>query len=233
MGLQAILAGASIAKGLMDYAAARSAGRQARADAKANAEQLLETGEQNVALRMQAAGWNAGQLLEFGEYNAAAIEQARDVNVALMAAESLEGMRQHMLAERYTASTTRALAGSSGISVNEGTPMHYLNGMMDEMLASREYLAMRDKASILNYYQTESTRADLVRIESRMKADATMYNANIEAQITMNDLEMQAEQIKRSGQALASAARWQGYGALLGGGLDAAVAWHKYAPVVS
>lgn len=218
MGWQiAVAAATSIAGGLLQARSAREAGRDAMRAAEENAQILRGVTSENVALGLEAAGWNAEQIRLLGEYNAAAVEQARDMNTELMVMESLERMRQHLRMEGYTLGTMRAMTASSGISVNEGTPLHYLNDQNEEMMHSRRYTADVDRMSVLNYYTQESTRADLIRLEAEMKAENLLYNAEIEGEIAMNDADARAEQMINSGQAAMQAGRIQAYGAILGG----------------
>lgn len=198
------------------------------AAARENASILIDVTDENIALGLEAAGWNAAQVEALGEYNAAAVERARDINAELMAIEALERMRQHILSEARTAGTIRAMNASSGLSANEGTPLYYLNDQMDEMLHSRKYTAMVDTKSVLGYIEQESTRADLIRLESSMQADAIRFNAAIEGEIARNDAEARAQQMINSGGQAMAAARIQAQGQLIQGVLGAVSAYARY-----
>ncbi len=214
------VAAASVISGMQQASASRRAGRAAMEAARENAKILRGVSRENVALGLEAAGYNAEQIRVLGAYNAAAIEYARDTNTELMVIESLERMRQHLRLEGHTLGTMRAMTASSGVSVNEGTPLRYLNDQNDEMEHSRWYTAEVDRRSILNYYDQESTRADLVRLEADMKADALLFNAEIEGEIALNDADARAEQMINSGQSAMQTARIQANSAMIGGILN-------------
>lgn len=214
MGLGALTAITALS-GLVSARQQRRAGRDALRASRENAERLIATTHENIGLGLEAAEFNALAVEALGEYNASAIESAAAMNAELMGIEGVEKMRQHIMDERRVGGTIRAMAASSGLSVNEGTPAHYYNFQVSEMLHSRKYLAEVTTTSILNYLEQEQTRADLVRFESGLRADTARYNAQIEAAIALNDAEMQAEAMISNGQAMNSAARIQSYSTLL------------------
>ena len=214
LGIPALIA-TQVVGGLIQSSQQRRAGRQGLAAAKENAASFLSTTKKNVGLGLEAAEWNAAAIEAVGEYNAEAILSAAAMNAELMGVQAVEEMRQHMLQERQVGGTIRAMAASSGLSVNEGTPAHFYNFQVEEMVHSRKYLAYVSTTSILNYIEQESTRADLVLFESQLKADSTRYNARIEAEIALNDAQMQADAMIRSGQAMNQSARISSVGTLL------------------
>lgn len=195
---------------LWGWKQSNDAAEKAERIAKENSVTLMETAEANIGLMKEAAAWNAGSVLRIAEANATAVEDVYHNNAELMAFEGKELIRRHFLEEQQHLGTLRAMQGGNSISVNEGNPLRQLVDQAAEAKYSRNYQIERIKKSVLNYMFEQQTRADIIRLEGRERADALIYNADIESMVALNEASAQALAMYRGGSLAGAQLRAQG-----------------------
>ncbi len=211
MSVAWVAVGTTVVGGLHAASEQRRAGREARRQGEENAEEIYQTALRNNELLLGAAHFNAGMTLEVANANAAAIERNALRNAELMTMEYEEELRRHIRLEKQLAGSIRASAGASGVQVNQGTPLLYLHNELDEAEREREFIRDRGKLTVFNYLTTEQEKADLMRLEGALNAEAIVFNAQTEAEIYLNEQVGVANATRRQGQDAYRSLRDQSY----------------------
>jgi len=198
--LVALAVGSSIASGYASSRAARKGGAAAREAAYANAEDLREFGEFNSQSLLAVGAVNAQAIVDIGEVNASYIERATDRNMYLYGLEADEDVNRHIRAEKQVAGDIRAKASGSGIQVNTGSPLQFLNAQVDEGLRQRDYMILTHTETILSMAEEGKDRAFVTRFTAEKNAEVTMFNAEANAAMALESAELSATQQENSGE---------------------------------
>jgi hypothetical protein len=227
MGWQAALGiigiGTSLFSGYKSSSALKSSSKAAREAAYANAEDLRALAESNSGAYREAGAYNANSIRYVGEANALAVENATTRNMFLYGMQADEDRRRHILQQKLTAGTIRAMVGASGVQTNTGSPLHYLNSQIDLGIRERRYGDLKAYWTLRTMFEEGEERASVIRLTADQQADVTEYNANLQAEMSYAEAMRQATAMERSGDvtmatgnAQASAAMWGGLSNALG-----------------
>ena len=232
----ALAVGSSLVSLFGGYSASKSAkryGKLAREAAYANASDLRGFGEFNAANIAAVGAINAGAIIDVGEANATYIERSTERNLYLYGLQAGEDVRRHLTAERQVAGDIRARASGSGIQVNTGSPLQFLNAQVDEGITQRKYMVLKHTETIQSMGEEGADKAFVTRYTAEKNAEVTMANAEANASMALANAELAASQSERSGdlaqqsgQVAGSAAMIQGIGSavsLIGNAYSAGV----------
>ena len=189
-----------------------------------NADNLIATTEKNRALSKYAAGYTAANILYTGDANARSVEDAARRNYKLMGVQTAYTNQQMELAERQLAGEIRARAAATGVSVNEGTPLHTLNQEVAEARFDRSITVGTQKLSAMGYLLDKQQEADLIRLDAKQRADMTVFNEAINSQIAWNEALAQAASMRMGAEMNSKSLRIQANSALYNG-LGDAMSW--------
>lgn len=189
-----------------------------------NADNLIATTEKNRALSKYAAGYTAANILYTGDANARSVEDAARRNYKLMGVQTAYTNQQMELAERQLAGEIRARAAATGVSVNEGTPLHTLNQEVAEARFDRSITVGTQKLSAMGYLLDKQQEADLIRLDAKQRADMTVFNEAINSQIAWNEALAQAASMRMGAEMNSKSLRIQANSALYNG-LGDAMRW--------
>ncbi len=199
MSVAWVAVGVTVASGVYSHNEAQDAKGRANGIASQNAADLLATATRNNELNLQIADYNAAALKETGLANAVLIEENALRVADAMADQSVEEIRRHIRGEKQLAGEIRVQYGASGFQVNQGTPLHFLNTELNEAKNERDYMAETAKQTIFNYVETEKARAAESIRAANEAAEATLFNAGVQAEIYLNEQVGLAAQTQRSG----------------------------------
>ncbi|MCP3868903.1 MAG: hypothetical protein GY703_12560, partial [Gammaproteobacteria bacterium] len=136
--LVAAMAVSSLYSGYSASKAAKKGGAAAREAAFANAADIRGFGEFNSANILGVGAVNAAAIRDVGEINAEYIERSTERNIMLYGLQADEDVERHVRAEKQVAGDIRARASGSGIQVNRGSPLQFLNAQVDEGIRQRD-----------------------------------------------------------------------------------------------
>ena len=210
-------AGAALYSGYKSRKAYEEGGEAARDAAYANAGDLRDLAAFNAGGYREAGAVNANAIRTVGEANALAVERATDRNLFMYGITAMEDRRRHILQERTTAGTIRAMAGSSGVQSNTGSPLHYLNAQVDLGIRERRFGDLKAYWTLRNMREEGEDRAGVIRLTADQQASVTEYNANLQAEMAYAEAMRQAQAMERSGDVQAAVGAAQGAAAFAGG----------------
>lgn len=223
----ALAVGSSLVSLFGGYSASKSAkryGKLAREAAYTNASDLRGFGEFNAANIAAVGAINAGAIIDVGEANATYIERSTERNLYLYGLQAGEDVRRHLTAERQVAGDIRARASGSGIQVNTGSPLQFLNAQVDEGITQRKYMVLKHTETIQSMGEEGADKAFVTRYTAEKNAEVTMANAEANASMALANAELAASQQEtagelayESGQAQGQAAMIQGIGSAVSG----------------
>jgi hypothetical protein len=184
---------------------------------KENAVDLMDMTTKNNALQKNLAEENAMAVINIGYANAAAVELAAARTFAVRSlgtrykAEQMWRARHHMMGE------IRARSSSTGISVNEGSPLHFLNEQAQ--LAERDIKMTigMELLSTFGYMADQSERARLIKLETVQRAETMKRNVETANEVALNEAVARAAALRRGSQLTASGMRSQGNAAMWSG----------------
>lgn len=231
--------GAVSAKNAGDEAAelAMQGGELSKGASYANAADAERLGAINAGAITGAAKNNAEMMRTIGYANAQAIADSSIHNLRMYNIQSQEEIRLHKREERWHAGEIRAMQGSSGVMVNSGSPLAYLNAEIEKGIEERHYMQTRDAWAMLGLAE-DGLRQSLLTVQSaNYNAKVTQDNAALQASVTIAEATAQAAAMRRQGDisaqvgvANAQAARSMGTaGALSAIGNAAGYAGNAYA----
>jgi len=215
--LQVIGAGVSIIGGSKQSSDLKEAREDAIRIGGENADDLIALTEANHALSEYAAGYTAGAIRHVGYANAGAVEQTADRNYQLMGLKTAHTNYKMELETRQMAGDIRARVASTGISVNEGSPLHYLNQQVAEAEFDRKFTVGVEQLSALGYLADEKEKARLMRMDADQRADMTVFNEAISSEIAWNEAQAQAASMRRGAEMNARTLSIQANAALYSG----------------
>lgn len=189
-----------------------------------NADDLIALTEQNRALSKYAAGYTAGAIRHIGYANSNAVEQTADRNFALMNLQTSYTNYKMEQETRQMAGDIRARVSSTGISVNEGSPLHYLNQQVAAAEFDRKFTVGVERLSALGYLADEREKARLMRMDADQRADMTVFNEAIASEIAWNEAQARAASMRRGAEMNARTLDIQANAALYSG-ISQAVGW--------
>ena len=232
MPLAEILAGVSIVSSLFSgYSAKKSAeagGEAAQEAAYANASDIRGFGSFNAGNILSVGAVNANAIVDVGEINSQYIERSTARNISLYGIQADEDVRRHVRAEKMVAGDIRARASGSGIQVNTGSPLQFLNAQVDEGIRQRRFMVIKHAETLYSMAEEGSDKAFVTRYTADKSAEVTMANAEANAAMAMANAELTATQQERSGdlayetgQIAGQSAMVQGVTSAISGGISA------------
>ena len=174
-------------------------GALSRSASYANAADALSLGSLNAGAINKAAANNARMGREIGYANANAIATATVQNLNLYKIQSDEQLKLHRREERWHAGEIRAMIGGSGVQVNGGTPLAYLQSEITKGLEERQFMAMRDSYSMLGMADEGMKSSLLTVMTANYSAKVTQDNAALQASVAMAEATAQAAAMRRQG----------------------------------
>lgn len=225
------LAALAIASSLFGgYSASKSAqagGAAAQEAALANAADIRDFGAFNASSILNVGGINAQAIIDVGEINAQYIERSTDRNLFLYGLQADEDVNRHVRAEKQVAGDIRARASGSGVQVNTGSPLQFLNAQVDEGIRQREYMVLTHTETITSMAEEGEDKAFVTRYTADKNAEVTLANAQANAEMAMANAELAASQQEnagelayQSGQIAASQSMIQGVSGAIGAGAN-------------
>ena len=191
----------------------------------ANASDLIAVTEANRVISKASAEYNAGVIRKVGYANAQAKDDTANRNFALMGLQTAYGDYQAELQTRQLAGEIRARQGSSGISVNQGSNLHYLNQQVSEAKFDRQFKRGVEKLSAFGYLQDQRDQANLIRLDTDQRAEMTVVNEALNSQIAWNEAVARARSMERGAEMNASTLRTQANSAMYNSLINAAGWW--------
>ncbi len=213
----AVMAAASIYSG---YSASRSAergGALARDAAFANAADIRGFGDFNASNILEVGAVNAQAIVDVGEVNAQYIERATERNMHLYGLQAEEDVERHIRAEKQVAGDIRARASGSGIQVNTGSPLQFLNAQVDEGIRQRGYMVLKHTETLYSMAEEGKDKAFVTRYTANKNADVTIANAQANASMALANAELTAAQQERSGELAYQSGQISGQQAMIQG----------------
>jgi len=174
-------------------------GALSQAASYANAADAEALGALNAAAITGAAENNAAMTLEMGYANAQAITDATLHNVKMYAIQSNETIKQHVREERWMAGDIRAVLSGSGVMVNGGSPMAYLQATVKAGIQERDFMQRRDALTMIGMAEDGLRQSMLTRKEADLSASVMRSNAALQAQVTIAEATAQANAMRRQG----------------------------------
>mgnify|MGYP001823232025 CR=1 FL=1 len=202
--------------GLKAASSAKKGGQAAYEAAYANAQDILSLGLKNASALTSTASFNAGSVLRVGEANAQAIERAALRNMYLYGLQAGEERRRHIIQEKTTAGSIRAMAGASGVQTNTGTPLHYLNAQIDLGIRERRYGDLKAFWTLKNMQEEGEERAYITRLTASEQASVIEYNAAMQSEIMLAESQARAAASERQGQVALETGNAQSTSAMFG-----------------
>jgi hypothetical protein len=222
------IAGSSLYSGYKGKQAAEAGGSAAQAAAEANAADIRGFGDFNASSILNVGAINAQAIIDVGEVNANYIERSTERNINLYGLQADEDVNRHKRAEKQVAGDIRARASGSGIQVNTGSPLQFLNAQVDEGIRQREYMVLKHTETLYTMAEEGSDKAFVTRFTADKNAEVTMANAEANAAMALANAELAASQQENSGelayqtgQIAGSSAMIQGITGAISGGLGA------------
>jgi len=219
------LFGASAAKSAGDQAAelAMQGGELSKGASYANAADVESLGALNAGAITGAAKNNAEMMRTIGYANAQAIADSTLHNLRVYSLQSQEQIKLHKRDERWHAGEIRAMQGSSGVMVNSGSPLAYLNAEITKGIEERQFMQTRDAYAMLGLADEGLKRSLLTVQQANYNAKVTQDNAALQARVTIAESVAQAAAMRRQGDisaqvgvANAQAARASGTASAIG-----------------
>lgn len=183
----------------------------------ANAADVEALGALNASAITGAAKNNASMYREIGYANAQAITDATLHNLQMSRIENDEEQRLHRREEKWHAGNIRAMVSSSGVQVNTGSPLAYLNSEITKGLQERDFLNKRAMYSMIGDAE-DGLRQSLLTVKSaNLNAQVTEQNAALQAKVTISESIARAAAMRRQGDINAAVGVANGQAAYYGG----------------
>ena len=198
--IAAASAATSLYSGYKASSAAKEGGLLANEAAQANASDIRGFGEFNASNILAVGEVNANAIIDVGEANATYIERSTERNIYLYGLQATEDVRRHLTAERQVAGDIRARASGSGIQVNTGSPLHFLNAQVDEGITQRKYMVLKHTETLTSMSDEGADKAFVTRYTADKNAEVTMANAEANASMALANAENTASQQERAGE---------------------------------
>jgi hypothetical protein len=208
--------GLSLFQGFRGAQSARRQGQAGYQQGVQNAQDALYFGQLNRQAQLEAAGHNAHMAMAIGELNAGYIERAGERNLKLYGIQSAEELRRHVLAEKMTAGQIRAMQSGTGIQVNTGSNLHYLNDQIDEGLNQRHFMMVRHAETKKSIRMDFEDRAYVERESARLQAETIMANGAIAADMALQESQYQYRSYMRDAQSAQYAGQQKAFDTMLG-----------------
>ena len=207
----------SIQAGKQAQRLAEEGGAMSQAASYANAADVEALGALNASAITGAAKNNASMYREIGYANAQAIADATLHNLQMSKIEHDEEQRLHRREEKWHAGNIRAMVGSSGVMVNNGSPMAYLNSEITKGLQERDFLNKRALYSMIGDVE-DGLRQSLLTVKSaNLNAQVTEQNAALQANVAISESIARAAAMRRQGDISAAVGVANGQAAYYGG----------------
>lgn len=193
-------AAASIYSGYAGSKAAKAGGKAAQEAALANAADIRDFGAFNASSILNVGSINAQAIIDVGEINAQYIERSTDRNLFLYGLQADEDVNRHVRAEKQVAGDIRARASGSGVQVNTGSPLQFLNAQVDEGIRQREYMVLTHTETITSMAEEGKDKAFVTRYTADKNAEVTLANAQANAEMALANAELSASQQENAGE---------------------------------
>lgn len=202
---------------------AMQGGELSKGASYANAADVESLGALNAGAITGAAKNNADMMRTIGYANAQAIADSTLHNLRVYSLQSQEQIKLHRRDERWHAGEIRAMQGSSGVMVNSGSPLAYLNAEITKGIEERQFMQTRDAYAMLGMADEGLKRSLLTVQQANYNAKVTQDNAALQARVTIAESVAQAAAMRRQGDisaqvgvANAQAARASGTASAIG-----------------
>ena len=182
-----------------------------------NAAGLMDMTTKNNAIQTNLAEENAAAVWNVGYANAKAVEDAAMRTLAMRTIGTKYKAEQMWLARHHMMGEIRARTSATGISVNQGSPLHFLNEQAQ--LAERDIKMTigMELLSTLGYMADQAERARLIKLETRQRVATMKRNVAAANEVAMNEAIARAAALRRGSQLTASGMRAQGNAAMWSG----------------
>jgi len=207
----------SLYSGYKASSAAKKGGAAAREAAFANAADIRGFGDFNAQNILQVGAVNAQAIVDVGEINSQYIERSTERNIGLYGLQADEDVERHVRAEKQVAGDIRARASGSGIQVNTGSPLQFLNAQVDEGIRQREYMVLKHTETLYSMAEEGKDKAFVTRYTADKNAEVTMANAQANASMALANAELSATQQERSGELAYQSGQVAGQSAMIQG----------------
>lgn len=205
-----IAAAAGVAASLYGASQSKKAGEEAeelmleggalsKSASYANAADVEGLGSMNAGAITGAAQNNAAMMRDIGYANGIAIADATLQNLNLYKIQSDEEVKLHRRGERWHAGEIRAQLSSTGVMVNSGSPMAYLQSEVQAGIQERHYMQQRDAYTMLSMADDGVKQTLLTVKEANYNAQVTQQNASLQAGVAMAEATAQAAAMRRQG----------------------------------
>ena len=181
----------------------------------------MELTRKHRKLSKHAADHTASAILNTGFTNAKAGLDAAGRNYALMGVKTKRTDQVLQYQVKQLGGEIRARTASSGISVNEGSPLQYMISQVAAADLERKYVVGTERLSAMGYLADESMRSLLTLKDAKQRADMTLYNEQINSEVVYNEAVARAASMRRGAEMNAMTLRAQGSAALYSGIGDA------------
>lgn len=196
---------------------AEEGGAMSQAASYANAADVEALGALNAGAITGAAKNNASMYREIGYANAQAIADATLHNLQMSKIEHDEEQLLHRREEKWHAGNIRAMVGSSGVMVNNGSALAYLNSEVTKGLQERDFLNKRALYTMIGDVE-DGLRTSLLTVKSaNLNARVTEQNAALQANVAISEAMARGAAMRRQGDISAAVGVANGQAAYYGG----------------
>ena len=196
---------------------AEEGGAMSQSASYANAADVEALGALNAGAITGAAKNNASMYREIGYANAQAIADATLHNLQMSKIENDEEQLLHRREEKWHAGNIRAMVGGSGVMVNNGSALAYLNSEVTKGLQERDFLNKRALYSMIGDVE-DGLRTSLLTVKSaNLNARVTEQNAALQANVAISEAIARGAAMRRQGDISAAVGVANGQAAYYGG----------------
>ena len=203
-------------------------GMSAKSDLNKGAALAIKTGKENAAglmdmttknnyIQSNLAEENAMAVINIGYANAEAVELAAARTFAVRSIGTAYKAEQMWRARHQMMGEIRARTSGTGIAVNQGSPLHFLNEQA--ALAERDIKMTigMELLSTFGYMADMAEKSRLIKLETMQRADTMRRNVKAQNEVSMNEAIARAAAMRRGSEMTASGMRAQGNAAMWSG----------------
>jgi len=234
-----ISVGAQVLGGIFGAKAKSDEANKAIEIGNLNAESLLELGKKNSSEMVRISGLNADAVTKVADLNSKSVintafhnsmahVESTMMNLSLDQMDNIELINRHIWQEQQLQGAVRAEYGASNVRVGTGTPLEVLVDTADRARSERVFMINRARAVSEMKARQGTQRAQLTMMEGQTAAQTMLAQAAIQSSVIreeglsrstmyVNDLQRQADAMRRNTQAYALTAKNQGMASLISG----------------
>ena len=189
-----------------------------------NADDLIAMTEKNLDLSEKAAAKDAAAVTKIGYANIQATKDAAAISSLNIIVPGMEEDRLLEVKQNQMVGEIRAITGGSGVKVDTGTPLHYMNSQIAAAEHSRKMVKGLRAMTVLSGLWQATKTAEVMKLETDLKAEQIIYNEDINSQIAWNESLARASALRRGADMNASTLRAQASSAMMQG-IGSAMQW--------